>query len=241
MNKWIITLWVVSLLLCGCTKAQIRNNDVMCSGSTEYWTVISDYQTIVNSLLSGNFEKDYYNGVLPNALNQAIEDRWVAMISDAADGLESPVWADFGYIVNDLNNDGITELIFIRNDYTVLAIFTTIDGDPYLVDAFWSKHKGIILSTGELMSFDSSSAQDFCYTVYQLEDNMFNMKTSFGMENGTFFSTIENKKTTIPKADYEKLRALYPDIELGSKEYITKQSLEIQTLEKIGDERAKTD
>ncbi|MBQ9806421.1 MAG: hypothetical protein IJW49_07960 [Clostridia bacterium] len=57
---------------------------------------------------------------------------------------------DLRYSVKDLNCDGTFELILLRDDYEILAIFSMADGKPILLETFWEgkncciDHNGLI-------------------------------------------------------------------------------------------------
>jgi hypothetical protein len=58
------------------------------------------------------------------------------------------VRSNFGYALEDLNRDGTLELILLLDSYTVLAIFTTVEGNPKLLDAYWPKYRCALFGSG---------------------------------------------------------------------------------------------
>ena len=49
---------------------------------------------------------------------------------------------DFGYVIQDLNENGSPELILIMGDSVVCAIFSMLDNKPKLLDEFSSSITG---------------------------------------------------------------------------------------------------
>ena len=49
----------------------------------------------------------------------------------------SPIYRlAFGYAIKDINGDGVDELVLLKEDYTILAIFTCVDGKPIMVGGY---------------------------------------------------------------------------------------------------------
>ncbi|MBQ8440844.1 MAG: hypothetical protein IJX19_09295 [Clostridia bacterium] len=75
----------------------------------------------------------------------------------------------FYYAIKDLNLDGVFELILLNNDYEIMAIFTTVDGKPQMVDHYWEEKQCVIDHRGWIyikQRNDSKSRSEL--SVYQL-------------------------------------------------------------------------
>ena len=70
------------------------------------------------------------------------------------------------YAYYDVNADGTSELLLLTTgfDTSVKAIFTTADGEPVLVDAFWSRYNCFPYGDGTLATIGSSGADLAHYT-----------------------------------------------------------------------------
>ena len=115
------------------------------------------------------------------------------------------------YSLKDLNNDGISELIFSGEGHRIFAIFTLKEGSPKLLGAFWSKHKCTILNTGELYVLDVGGAQDFEYSICTIdaETNIIKLK-QFGCQQGLYYLIENGIKRQIEKNTFDEMLELYP-------------------------------
>jgi len=184
----------------------------------EYLPVIEYLKKIVEFRISKSFEADWNNGIFPetgdwfdyDSLSEQLEYAWSCMIVEMPGYPEDFSLDQYGYIVKDINEDSIDELFFVRKDYSVIAIFTLIDGKPQLCDAFWSRYKCVITDKNEIYTLGSSGADHFDYTVKTLDSkNGFNVIKEFGAE-GEYYETIENKRETVDKARFDELYNMYP-------------------------------
>lgn len=72
------------------------------------------------------------------------------------------------YAVKDLNNDGVFELILLHGYYKILAIFTTVDGKPQLVDHYWEEKQGFLDQRGLIYTVDRSEEKTRVFRVDRL-------------------------------------------------------------------------
>ena len=134
------------------------------------------------------------------------------------------------YAIQDLNSDGIPELIILsNNDYVyVHAIFSLIDGSPGLIDAFWSRHSCEISKDGTLYVHSSGGASDNDTTSYTIaprksELNMilkvgqetYDDQTGETLSHCRWFRVQNGRKTIISEQEAEaalvKFPGEYPD------------------------------
>ncbi|MBQ7828760.1 MAG: hypothetical protein IJ345_00615 [Clostridia bacterium] len=73
-----------------------------------------------------------------------------------------------GYATNDLNGDGIEELVLLNADYTLVAIFSMKDGRPILLTRFWNRCKGWIDQNGYIHVGGSNGADSGSRTIYRI-------------------------------------------------------------------------
>jgi hypothetical protein len=184
-----------------------------------YITILNDYRTMVKFRLSEEFETDYNGDEIPElsqTLQQCIDtaepykwgDMWVEMTS----GINTPTEASFGYILQDLNGDGTAEMIWLRQDRTLLALFTIQNDAPVLVDAFWPKHDGYITEQGYLFTAGSGGVA----TDYQVRTMDGKPIAQFRRDAEIFFETVDGKEQSIDPARFEALLQQYPTEHSGA-------------------------
>ena len=77
-----------------------------------------------------------------------------------------------GYALKDLNGDGVAELVLLNDDYTVIAIFSVVDGKPVLLDSYflgrgcWIGGDGLVRTSNR----DYDGEYYFHYKVYKIAD-----------------------------------------------------------------------
>ncbi|MBQ7346490.1 MAG: leucine-rich repeat protein [Clostridia bacterium] len=76
-----------------------------------------------------------------------------------------------GYARKDLNGDGTDELILLRDDYVILAIFSMSDGKPVLLDNFWERKSCWIDENGVLYVNGSGGTDVSTMAIYQINDH----------------------------------------------------------------------
>lgn len=121
-----------------------------------------------------------------------------------------------GYAVKDLNQDGVYELIFLRNDYEIQAIFTEVDGKPILLAHFDSPAKCFLDESGAIHTRESGNGTDR-YAVYRIADGTGKLETvaDFGLDGATeplYSKTVNGERIAISKAEYESLLKEHWDI-----------------------------
>ena len=111
-----------------------------------YISVLNDYDRVIEYRLDDTFESKYNNGItveigdaLTNSIQSGMLENWSNMLVEMTNGLASPSKSDFGYIVYDLNDDQTPELFWVRSDHEILAIFTLVNNQARLLDAFWPR------------------------------------------------------------------------------------------------------
>ena len=202
--KLITVLLLILLLLSVCGCSHNAEQDI-----SNYSQIISDFKTTVKGVLSESFETDFNNDKFVSP-DENFRYEWGNMLIDAKDGLNNPTEASFGYVLKDINNDNISELFFVREDYTILAIFTLVNSKPKLLDAFWSRYSCVMLDNNDLYILSSNGADNFEYTIYRLSANN-ELKTvkKFGMNNG-YYEKTNDEFISISKGQFDKILGDYP-------------------------------
>lgn len=216
IRMFIFVLSIVSIFsICGCNYDQNDYVDENASKENIYSSYLEKYNQTVsvlkftaNGLLSESFEADFNNGKF-TAPDDNFSYEWGAMLVDATEGLDKHDVSSFGYILKDINSDNIPELFFVREDYTVLAIFTLNESSPKLLGAFWSRNKVVILDSGDIYTLTNSGAAYFEYTIYTIKNNQLSVVKRFGM-NGDYYKTMNDEISVIGKSEFEEILEANP-------------------------------
>lgn len=85
-----------------------------------------------------------------------------------------------GYILKDLNRDGIDELVILpkgslstnglENDCMIDAVYTLVDGKPKRVLYSWDRNRNYLCADGEIYSEGSDGAAYFTACIYDIKD-----------------------------------------------------------------------
>lgn len=198
----IFLLIIVSFV--GCAQVEPQNTI-----PSPYVSILSNFNAIIDSYLAGTFESDYNNDKFSTP-SETLSDRWGYMMVELPYGMEDFERSSFSYKLIDINHDDIQELLLMKEDDTILAIFTMLHGKAILLDAYWSRYKGAVLSSGEIYTYGSSGALDFEYSILQidLEKGGLIETEKFGMNEG-FYKIIDNRKEMIDETEFERIKAEY--------------------------------
>lgn len=195
-----------------------------------YETILADYAKIVEARVSPDFEEIWQNGgiTVSAELEQAITDgeecgtfvdsplryRWSNMIVEMTAGLSEPNRDSFGQRLIDLNDDGFPELLWVRGDGSILAIFTMRQDKLLLVDAFWPRHKAVLTNAGYLYTKSSGGASQVHYVLCELaSDARLSTITAFGIDDSfssLYYEMVDGEKVPIEEERFEELLTLYP-------------------------------
>ena len=75
---------------------------------------------------------------------------------------------EFGYALKDLNGCGLPELILMRENNFIFAIYTLVDSRPYLFDFFWARYSCFIDKNGYIVVDGSGGASDNSTVAYEI-------------------------------------------------------------------------
>ncbi len=167
----------------------------------DYNNLIIDYNKLVSVCLSADFDEAFYNceDLLDHISLQYMQkgtqvyENWNNMIVEIlSNGNKNDV---FNYYFTDLNNDGITEAVWQKNNKTILAIFTLVNKKVCLLDAFWSRYKCNIKDENIYIISSGGVTTDFF--VKNVQSNSLELKKiqEYSVEEtaqGTIYYQIEN-------------------------------------------------
>lgn len=190
----------------------------------EYKTVVADLKNVVDFRVSDKFEDEYKNGKEPDisswlrdeldiddrdddVYSNGMYSRWKNMLTYMTDELENPTHESFGYILKDINSDNTPELFFVREDHTVLAVFTIDEGETELLEVFWPGSIAKVLESGEIYVMDSTSATEYTYSVKRIDSDGddLTIHKQFGRNDDEFFERIDDQRTVVDEARINEL------------------------------------
>ena len=200
-----------------------------------YTQILINYQQIAEERLSDTFESNYNSNaklVSKSSPNKELSYEWHCMIIESVSGLSKPTISSFRYAFVDINGDSIKEMLWFREDYVLLAVYTLINEEPLLLDAFWPRHKASISSSGSICTYDSGGAKDYTYTTRVLTDNSSILITEemFGSEDGLFYENVDGNEVTISKERFEFLLESYNNASLKLETYLHINNINIFSL-----------
>ncbi len=180
-----------------------------------YDSIIATYRKIVETRLyyESINEEDYF--IFPNeeakALYQEIFSSTLTLFPSSSNGTVQERYNRFGYTVQDLNKDGIDELILRLDDHTVIAIFSMVGGKPILLGNFWNRHRCWIDTEGLLHISGSNSAWNSVWHIYRISDQTGNLilleeggTDGYDEASGTtlFYKLVNNEKVYVTEEEY---------------------------------------
>ncbi len=143
-----------------------------------YPSILQEYRLFVDNMANGKYDTINEDGIIfdddvfKSPAQGDLSGHWFCMKVDAN------LWYDpsmarnvFGYALEDFNEDGVDELILLEKDYTVLAIFSTVNGKPKLLDAYWSRYECAILDSGFLHKRGDDGAADWEHAIQRLSSD----------------------------------------------------------------------
>lgn len=237
MLKRCLMLFCISVLivLCGCDNgaenssnkhSEVKSAVKFSDAPEEYRELLSDYENIVDFRFSKDFENEYNNGkfielrsTLKEELDSHTEEsaHWYDMLVEMPYGRKFNSKDSFGYILKDINNDGVLELFWVNEDHFTLAVFTVKDGKAHLLDAFWPRYSCVVTDSGLLYTAGSGGASVTQFTIRELNENSeFNTLVQFGTDGvddnnlDVFYKVKDGTKNNITEKQFEELLSAYP-------------------------------
>lgn len=218
--RWILLCLAMLLSLLGCGSGQAEPAQTTPPETpvipAAYEEILPDYETVVDFRLSDTFESDYNSGKtveLSDALTVLDEElgyRWHCMMIEMLPWGSQFTKASFGYALKDLNADGIPELFWVREDGFILAVFTVSDGEARLLDAYWTRHSGVLADSDYLLTMSNSGATCTQYKVNEISADGTGLTAvaEFGVD-GDYYEMIGGEKVTVDEARFQELQAAY--------------------------------
>lgn len=180
-----------------------------------YREILTDYSETVEFRLSPTFGDDYNDGKeiplsdgLKEALNSDLAYNWHCMLVEM-------VWSDegevtekeaYGYALEDISDDGIPELFWLRQDGFLLAVFTFREDQAVLLDAFWPRYRGCITPENLLYTRGSGGATHTEFVIRSLgADGLLTDTALFGIDGNKYYEFVDGAGKNITKNRFDEL------------------------------------
>ena len=199
------------------TKSSLQETVV----PTEYEDALDDYKKLVTYLFSKERLEDLINNGefnLPEAVTVREEqsEDWFYMAADARQGLYNASPESFGYALYDFDGDDTDELMLLREDCFVLAIYTIESGESKLLDAYSYKDRAILLESGLIYNRISDGAVDYQIRLLEVCDQKLVTTSEFGykQESDRYYpyKIADGTVQEITVDEFDTLNADYKDI-----------------------------
>lgn len=121
----------------------------------------------------------------------------------------------------------------LLKDYTVLAIFTTVDNEIRLVDAYWPKHRCAIYDTRVLYTLTTNGASQWYYRIQciSLKKEELDLLLEYGSCYDGYYKIIDGEMYNIDENEFIEFQEKYPMLSDDMAKSITEKSgLEFRTL-----------
>jgi len=156
------------------TTGDSTENESVVSVPREYLPVIENYERIVKMRLSESFQEnwnnDVYRGTYEGYYDDPIMGDFDTMIIEMLLPGDDVTASSYGYVLQDINGDDVSELFWVSSDLsTIFAVFTMSGMDVQLLDAFWSRYQCCVTDKGELYTRTSSGSDVISYHIRKLE------------------------------------------------------------------------
>lgn len=170
--------------------------------TNEYETILDMYKEIVNIHKLYNPDESY------EKYGDKFSKKWYKEIFNAT-LIGNVSNNSYGYAYSDLNGDSKLELILMLEDYTIIAIFSIVDGTPFMVSDFYSKKTCYIDSNKMICISGNNGADAWGYSEYMLSSDgtKLDILFEYGSEG---YDSVNNKN-------------IYYMISQKEKEYISDQ------------------
>ena len=243
MKRICILIIALLFLLTACSGSEKTLNGLSAGSEKissdwviDYPSIIEEYRRFADYSIEGGAENVFKNKVfrLPdkeylfhtedNEFMDNLRIHWDYML------VEANIWSyrdfpktknAFGYAIKDLNENGSPELILLLQDYTVLAIFSTVNKKPYLLDACWSKNQYTIDKSGTLYIRTHIEAGFDRNALYQVskDDSELVLIDEFGLngfnaetQESIFYKLAGGQKQKIDEKEFNDLYELFNSI-----------------------------
>lgn len=190
-----------------------------------YDSIIHTYKKMVEIAPAVIEEKEIFNETVKSIFNvEETKKEWFSKLTTSiaifypkdVEGLKNNGYADFGYAVKDINGDNSDELLLMLSDGTIIAIFTTYNSVPMLLDTFRNRYICSLNSVGDIFISGSNGAAQTVNRKYTIDSAMGSLLLicEYGTEGfdpitgeTIFYVDINSEKNYLTELEYDKFCA----------------------------------
>ncbi len=103
------------------------------------------------------------------------ESEWFERLFESAVSARYEKDLPYGYSIGDVNGDGVNELLYLREDYMLLAVFSN-NGSPVLIESFTDRYRGYIDTDGRIFAFDADDGHPDV-AIYEISEGRDSLET----------------------------------------------------------------
>ncbi len=219
---------VIMITMLSCSQVE-ETADTEKNTRTDYSKIIDMYRQIID-VLPEYFYSEISVDIYADEFGIADKDRdifdklfYSSVLFYPHDMLQdtgSPITKlAFGYVMKDINRDGVDELIFLTDEYYIIAIFSFYNDSPILLGSYKPRNSCQIDGDGSLHVYSSSGFDRFSHTVYKLSNGGKGLEliTKFGADGSDidgeiskikYYEMINGEKIIITEEKYDNLSEL---------------------------------
>ncbi len=228
---WLCLVMIVSLFSCDMIRDQNDGGGDGDEDSAVYDGVIDTYRSIIDICSAyvdeADANKDYAAemGIVDEAEKLRFKELWSSAYlfypGRGAEDAHSPHYKlSCGYAVKDLNGDGVDELVLLNDDYTVVAVFSCVDGTPVMLGNYIPRGYCWIDGDGLLHEDGSGGAGISTHRVYKIADGGASLEliaeygTDVAHRSGCelmieCYKTFDGERVSISQDEYSALEEQY--------------------------------
>lgn len=119
----------------------------------------------------------------------------------------------YGFVIDDINADGVDELILTTLNSSVIAIITTVNGSPYLVDFFFKRYKYLPTTDNKIHILTTGGSSTMSYGIYNMNNGVLTLEFCYGKDfkegesSVSCFKMDGDEKIWISEEDFNKINA----------------------------------
>ncbi len=186
-----------------------------------------DYASIVSLAKEMNVATQYYDDhadyLALFGITDAQQGEWFYDLLSSMLDFDCAHGSGLRYDVKDLNGDGLFELILLgseHNKYDIIAIFSTVDGKPFLLDHYWNRKKAYLDHNGLIYICGSNGADSSSRRICRIAEGGASLEViaEFGLDGHEWidgvavqkYYKLENgEKLSISEEAYREIVAQY--------------------------------
>lgn len=180
----------------------------------EYHEVLVRYRSAVEAIVKNNIVEN--DGKLYSPYEPV--HYLTAGMCEAGQAMKSPETEKYGYSLKDMNGDGTPELLLITENHVLLEIYSIVDGEAQMVEYFWPRYTGVVLTTNRIYTHGSNGAGYDTYTLSKYDgDGKFVPYLEFGSDvsdDGQYYYKVTDggEREIITEKNFLSLCERYPEI-----------------------------